>query len=54
MGRNPFRPKAPVTWPHRIEPRRGRVGKARRVHRSKQAKLNGKKPAPLLQIIKNT
>ena len=32
-------PKAPVTWPHPIEPRRGRVGKARRVHRSKQDKI---------------
>ena len=32
-------PKAPVTWPHPIEPRRGRVGKARRARRPKQAKI---------------
>ena len=31
-------PKAPVTWPHPIEPRRGRVGKARPARRPKQAK----------------
>ena len=44
MGRNPFRlyipaQNAPVTWPHLIEQRRGRVGKARRIRRSKQAEI---------------
>ena len=31
--------KAPVTWPHPIEPRRGRVGKTRRARRPKLAKI---------------
>ena len=38
-------PKAPVTWPHLIEPRRGRVGKARRVRRSKRAKTERQEPS---------
>ena len=50
MGRNPFRPKAPVTWP---QPRRREGGKRQARPGSLQAQTeNGKQPTPFYKSLR--